>query len=75
VFKSSLLPTPKMTLNLGNEFDTLYDVRKTIKQHIIERDESFKVLKGKQSKLHVVVCIDKTYNFHIHVFISKKSII
>ena len=64
-----------MTLNLGDEFDTLNDTCEAIKQHIIEQGESFKVLKGRQSKLHIVVCIEKTCNFHIHVSILKGSII
>ncbi|KAI9773598.1 MAG: hypothetical protein M1840_006872 [Geoglossum simile] len=56
-----------MTLNIGDKFDTLSNAREAIKQHIIERGESFKVLKGEQSKLHVVVCIEKTCNFRIRV--------
>lgn len=47
----------KMTLNIEDECDPLNDACEAIKQYIIERGESSKVLRSGQTKLYVVVCL------------------
>ena len=58
---------------LGEEFLNLAEARNAIMIHVVERGESYKVLKS-DSRCYVVACQESDCTFHIRASALKKCI-